>query len=299
MRARTRLFGGLLIAAAFVTGCKDSDLVGLNGGTGTLTVQLTDAPFPFSEVSSVNVFIVRVDAKAAEPSESEAADSGGGGWTTIATPNALINLLSLGGGKTTTLGAATLTTGTYRGFRIVIDPSKSNVTLKSGTPVDVKWPSAAQSGIKVLLDKPIEVIPGGLIVLADFDVGRSFHMRGNSISQNGLIFNPVIRAIVADVSGSVSGSVRGDSASGVGIAGATVELLKAGTLLTDTDPTNVIRSGVTDASGNFLLAFLVPGTYALRATPPAASLYKPALLPGGLTITTNTATTGKVIVVTK
>ena len=299
MRARTRLFGGLLIAAAFVVGCKDSDLAGLNGGTGTVTVQLTDAPFPFSEVSGVNVFIVRVDAKAAEPSDSEAADSAHSGWTTIATPNALINLLSLAGGKTTTLGAGSLTTGTYRGFRIVIDPSKSNVTLKSGTPVDVKWPSAAQSGIKVLLDKPIEVIPGGLIVLADFDIGRSFHMRGNSISQNGLIFNPVVHAIVADVSGSVSGSVRGDSATGAGIAGATVEVLKAGTLVTDTDPTNVIRSGVTDASGNFHLAFLVPGTYALRATPPAASLYKPALLPGGLTITTNTETTGKIIVVTK
>jgi hypothetical protein len=43
--------------------------------------------------------------------------------------------------------------------------------------------------------------------------------------------------------------------------------------------------------------FLLPGTYVLRATPPAASSFKPALLPGGLTITTGTETQNQIIVV--
>jgi uncharacterized protein DUF4382/carboxypeptidase family protein len=298
MPRKAGLLGGLLVAALGLWSCSDSPLGGL-GGSGELTVQLTDAPFPFDEVSSVNVFIVRVEAKKADVTEAEAEDTTSGGWTTLATPGTAINLLELGGGKTTTLGTTTLATGLYKGFRLIIDPSQSSVTLKDGTHPDVKWPSAAQSGIKIHLAEPVDVTSAGTIMLVDFDVGRSFHMRGNSIKNNGLIFSPVVRAIPPDVSGSVSGSVRADNASGAGIAGATVEVLKAGTVLTDVNAANVVRSGVTDVSGNFTISFLAPGTYVLRATPPAASGYKPALLTGGLTITTIAATTNQVIIVTK
>jgi hypothetical protein len=31
-------------------------------------------------------------------------------------------------------------------------------------------------------------------MVADFDVGSSFVMRGNSLTQNGLLFKPVIKA---------------------------------------------------------------------------------------------------------
>jgi hypothetical protein len=93
--------------------------------------------------------------------------------------------------------------------------------------------------------------------------------------------------------------VHGDSATGQAIAGATVEVLKSGTALTDTNPTNVVRTGLTDASGNFTLAFIPPGTYVVRATPPNGSLYKPALLSGGATITSGTTTSGKLIILTK
>lgn len=283
-------------------------LAGCGSGTnpsavtaGQLSVQLTDAPFPFDQVASVNVFIVRIDAKPADVTDTAASNvNDKNGWTTIATPNASINLLDLGGGKTTSLGATTLPSGIYRGLRLIIDTDKSSVTLKnSNTPVEVKWPSAGQSGIKVLLDQPVEVTSAGAIVIIDFDIGRSFVMRGNSISQNGLLFNPVIRATVPDLSGSVSGSVRADSVNGTGIASASVEVLKAGTTLADLSSANVLRTGSTDASGNFRIGFLAPGTYELRATPPAVSGYKPALLAGGLTITSKTETSGKVIVVTK
>lgn len=299
MLRKAKFLGGLIVAALGVWACSDdSSLMGV-GGSGTLTVQLTDAPFPFSEVSRVDVFIVKVEAKSVDVSDTEAEDSSSNGWKTIVTPNVAINLLDLGGGKTTTLGSTTLATGIYRGFRLVIDPAQSSVTLKDGSHPDVKWPSAAQSGIKIHLDQPIEVTSAGTVTIVDFDVGRSFHVRGNSISQNGLIFTPVVRAIAPDLSGSVSGSVRADNVSGAPIPGATVEVLKAGTLLPDTSSANVVRTGVTNASGNFKIAFLAPGTYVLRATPPAASLYKPALLTGGLTITANNETSNQVIVVTK
>ncbi|PYO80324.1 MAG: hypothetical protein DMD63_01585 [Gemmatimonadetes bacterium] len=150
---------------------------------------MTDAPLPFSDVASVDVYVVRVDAKTAATSDNEANDASQmDGWTTIATPNALINLIDLGAGKTTNLGATTLATGNYQSFRLVLDTDKSSITLKDGTKPAIKFPSAGQSGIKVILDSPIQLTANGSVMTLDFDIGGSFVMRGND-ARNGFIFN--------------------------------------------------------------------------------------------------------------
>lgn len=288
-----RLFAALTLGAIGLAACSDSS----GTGAGLLTVRLTDAPFPFSDVARVDVFVVRVDARTAEPTDAQAADeANNSGWTTVATPNTSINLLDLGGGKTTNLGATTLASGTYNGFRLIIDPSKSSITLTDGSKPPIQFPSAGQSGIKINLDKPIQLTANGSVMTLDFDIGRSFVMRGNSAS-NGFNFKPVVRAVAEDITGSVSGSVHANSATGAAVPAATVDVLTAGSLITDADPTHVVASAPTDASGNFRFAFLLPGTYVLRATPPTASGFKPALLPGGLTITTGTELANQIIVV--
>ena len=293
MRQSLRLLAALALGTFGAAACTDSS----GTGAGLLTVRMTDAPFPFSDVARVDVFVVRVDARKAEPTDAEAADeSSQDGWTTVATPNTSINLLDLGDGKTTNLGATTLATGTYNGFRLIIDPSKSSMTLKDGTQPAIMFPSAGHSGIKVNLDRPISLTENGSVMTLDFDVGRSFVMRGNG-ARNGFIFKPVIRAVAEDITGSVTGSVHANSATGAAVPNATVEVLTAGSLVTDADPTHIVRTTSTDASGNFRIAFLLPGTYVLRATPPTASGFKPALLPGGLTITTGTVTQNQIIIV--
>lgn len=297
MRVIHKASAALLLGYAALA-CSDS--TGAN--VGKLTVQLTDAPFPFAEVSRVDMFVVRIDARAASVSEADAADaSATSGWTTIASPNAAINLLDLQGGKTTNLGTTTLSTGSYNGFRLILDTQKSTVTLKDGTVLrggsGIVFPSAAQTGIKINLGAPIQVTQDSSVMILDFDVGSSFVMRGNSIKQNGLLFKPVIRAVATELTGSVTGSVHNGSATGAAVAGATVEVLKAGTVVTDTVSANVVASTATDASGNYRFSFLLPGAYEVRATPPAASGLKPALLAGGLTVTSGAAVTGKVIVV--
>lgn len=293
MSRTIRLFAALTIGTFALAACTDSS----GTGTGLLTVRLTDAPFPFSEVARVDVYVVRVDAKTAETTDAEAEDEGDrGGWTTIATPNTLINLLDLGSGQTVNLGATTLPTGTYRSFRLVLDTDQSSITLKDGSEPPIHFPSAGTSGIKVKLDQPIQLTEDGSVMTLDFDIGRSFVLRGNR-SANGFNFKPVIRAVAQDITGTVTGSVRANSATGAGVAGATVEVLTAGSLLTDSDPTHIVASTATDANGNFRIAFLLPGTYVLRATPPAASGFKPALLTGGLTINTGAETQNQIIVV--
>lgn len=293
MSRTLRFLAAIAISTIGVAACSDSSAT----RQGLLTVRLTDAPFPFSDVSSVDVFVVRVEARNTEPTDDEAADESlETGWATIASPGALINLLDLAGGKTTNLGATTLATGTYRGFRLIIDPAKSSLTLKDGTQPGVQFPSAGHSGIKIKLDEPITLTEDGSVMTLDFDVGRSFVMRGSN-ARNGFNFRPVIRAVAQDITGSVTGSVLANSATGVAVAGATVEALTAGSLVGDTDPTHIVRSAVTDAAGNYRIAFLLPGNYELRATPPAASGLKPALLSGGLTITTGAETQNQIIVV--
>ena len=296
MNKTIRRFAALVIATFALAACSDSS----GTGTGMLTVRLTDAPFPFSDVARVDVFVVRVDARTAATTDAEAADeTNHGGWTTIATPNASINLLDLGSGKTMNLGATTLATGNYNGFRLILDTDKSSITLKDGTKPPISFPSAGQTGIKIKLDQPIQLTVDGSVMTLDFDIGRSFVMRGNT-ALNGFNFKPVIRAVAEDITGSVTGSVHATSATGAGVAGATVEVLTAGSVL-DSDQTHLVRSSVTDANGNFTIPFLLPtpaGTpYVLRATPSVASGFKPALLPGGFTITAGTVTPNQIIVV--
>src|SRR3990170_5431273 len=108
MRKRLGLTIPLAIAGLAALACSDSDPVA--SGSGQLRVQLTDAPFPFSEVKSVDIFIVRVDGKMAETDSAEAAD-GDNGWTTLFSPNTEFDLLTLTGGQTADLGTVSLPAG--------------------------------------------------------------------------------------------------------------------------------------------------------------------------------------------
>ncbi len=298
MTKRLELLGFLALAATASIACTESDAT--SSGSGELTIRLTDAPFPFSEVKSVDVHIVRIEGRIADADSAEAADdSDGDGWRTLVSPDEVINLLDLTGGKTMNLGTTSLPDGTYRGFRMIIDADESGVTLNDNSTPEVKWPSAGNNGIKIRLDQPVVIGEGTTDLLIDFDVGRSFVVRGNSISQNGLLFKPVIHAVTSQGTGGLSGTVRGDSETGATLSGVTVEVLDNGTALSDTNDNRVVATTVTDGSGNYTFAFLPPGEYEVRATPPDASEYQPAMLAGGVTITAGSTLAGKNIVVVK
>jgi hypothetical protein len=200
-----------LITAAAVVAVVGACSTKLNAGAerGTLAVQLTDAPFVVDSVLSVDIFVVRVDARLADVDSTNAArgatdDSAStGGWATIATPNRHVNLLAFQNGVFLALGSTNVSAGSYLGFRLVIDPSKSSVTLRNGlvlsgtsTP-NVSFPSAARSGIKIQLTQPMVVSANDTTtVLIDFDVANSFVLRGNTLSQQGLLFKPVLRGTI-------------------------------------------------------------------------------------------------------
>jgi len=201
------------VAATMAVACSDSGglpaLLGGNDTTGSLIVRLTDAPFLTDSLKSVDIFVVRVDGRvdvADDAAADKDADNGSlDGWHTLATPLASFNLLALQNGASTTLGTGSLTPGTYNGFRFIIDPTQSSVTLKSGKVLtgtsvpSITFPSASRSGIKINLTSPVRIVAGATTtLLVDFNVNSSFVQRGNSIDQNGLLFKPVINATIID-----------------------------------------------------------------------------------------------------
>src|SRR5499426_1218646 len=135
MTRRATLVSAIAYAAALFGACSNDDTTSL-GNTGTLTVRLTDAPSLIDSIQRVDIFIDRVDGRLAVASDAEIAanvdNASAGGWVTLATPSTSFNLLALRNGTTRTLHDASLPTGSYSAFRIVIDPSKSSVTLKNG-----------------------------------------------------------------------------------------------------------------------------------------------------------------------
>jgi protocatechuate 3,4-dioxygenase beta subunit len=128
-------------------------------------------------------------------------------------------------------------------------------------------------------------------MVIDFDLGKSFVLRGNSINNNGLLFKPVVRGVARDITGGVSGIVHASTATGAGVANASVEILKAGSAITDTVSADVIATAKTDSTGAYSVQFLLPATYAVRATPPSGSALHPALVPS-VVVATGKTTTG-------
>ena len=221
MPTTNRLASIALTATLFgAVACSDST----GSGTGTVGVRLAntsvaasvaasvdgEVPLPEGSVKSVDLWVVRIDARRAEASDEEAAEgteeseAASGGWVTLAEPDAKIDLMTIADGTNAFLGEAEVAAGQYRGFRLIIDPAKSSITLNDEAStviggesiIGLKFPSAAKTGIKInLTGGPVDVEDGEeSTVLVKFDVSKSFVMRGATIEQNGLLFTPVIKA---------------------------------------------------------------------------------------------------------
>jgi len=217
MTRRAMLVSAIASAAALFGACSDDDTTSL-GNTGTLTVRLTDAPSLIDSIQRVDIFIERVDGRLAVASDAEIAanvdNASAGGWVTLATPNASFNVLALRNGTTRTLHDASIPTGSYSAFRMVIDPSKSSVTLKNGRVLTrssspgILFPSANRSAIRVSPSRPVQILGGRTAnLIVDFDANTSIVQRGSSIERDGLLFRPRITATVVDA-GVVTATLR-------------------------------------------------------------------------------------------
>jgi hypothetical protein len=275
----------VLLSLGAVAACSGLTSANTPGVKTTMFSELTAAPFSNDSIARVDLHVLRVEVIQRDIDSLEAArapDAGSNtnaenGFVTLGVPGQAIDLVTLQQGRTVKLGEAELVVGTYLGFRLILDASLSSVTLKDGTVLragetpGIEWPATGRVGIKLKLDQP--VILTDLLtttMLVDLNLSRLFKLRGPSISADGLRFVDDVRIAEKDSTGALSGSVRLDNLGGAGVAGARIEVLQPNTAPDNSDPSRIVRSGVTAADGTYEIRFLKPGVYNLRAVPPAA-----------------------------
>ena len=258
-------------AALVLAACYAEDTVGVLASGPRTTVEITDAPFPYDSVARVDLYIVSIAVRA-EPDTSNT----GTGWITVAEPARRFNLIALSGGVTDTLGGSIVPAGQYKAVRMVIDSDSSYVVAASGQRLAVDWQSSAgRSALYALVEDPLGVSDTGATVVVDFDVGRSFLCDAPC---HAFSFSPVFRAVNRAATGAVSGTVTGDTLAqyAAPLGNVTITVF-SGAAAAGQDAWWVRATGRTDATGHFRIAYLLPGTYILRADAPRASPFTPGV----------------------
>lgn len=242
-----------VFAAVLALGACDSPTA--DSRAARLTVLLTDAPSDY--LASAVVTIGRVDILPVDGPAVTITNSGG-----------VYDLLQLQNGVTAELGSAVIDAATYRQLRIVVESAtltlKDGYTFTDGSQTqNLHIPSGARSGIKIKLTTEggtpgagLEIRPGEMVLVADFDVSQNFVMQGNAETPAGIkkfLFTPLLRAVVRDVAGSIAGTV---SAPDDDVEGLTVTATRA-----DAGEDDVPATALVDENGNFKIHFLAPGTY--------------------------------------
>ncbi len=220
--------------------------------TGTLSILLTDAPFPIEWVAEANVTIDSILVHSMGSDEF---------ITLFSTPQ-VFNLLDLRNGVTASLASVEIPTGQYNQMRLIVNDSAASVILNDsvGTSSPLDIPSGGKSGMKLNI-KPFLQVQAGIEseLLLDFDVSKSFHPKGNLDSIGGItgfIFSPVLRVVNLGNTGRLQGTVTDSSSSAV-IPGAQVSISVADTVLTST---------LADTLGVYAIIGLPADTYSVEAS---------------------------------
>src|SRR5216117_1474181 len=268
----SKLSLALLAVASIAAACyQDEATIGTPNSAGpSAKVLLTDDPFPFDSVQSVQVYIVSI-ALSTHPDTGTSADSMQ--WVTVAAPHRQVDLLTLQQGLTDSLGVGTVRADQYKAVLVTINvDSSAGIRFKNGSAAVVRWNGSGQESYGSFVEAPINVPDTGAVIVIDFDVGRSFVY--NQLGDGAFDFFASIRAVNRGATGNISGTVTHDASAGpVGpVADATVSAWGGG-------PSNwyILSTGKTDAAGHYRLAYLLPGTYIVGVEPPSGSNFSSAL----------------------
>jgi len=240
------------VATLVLGSCNDATSPASNPQAAMLRVQITDAPSV--DLDSAIVYIGAVTILPDSGSPIVVTEDAG-----------RFDLLQLQNGVTAEIGALAVDSGSYHELRMVVDSAM--VGLAPGyeftdgtTERALKVPSGSQSGIKIKLrtsgsDSSVIIAPGETILVVDFDVQRNFKIQGTPDTPAGLkgiLFTPVLRAVVSNAAGSIAGTVT-SSADDSPLEGLTVRATLQGT--------SEEVTALTQSDGTYVIEFLVPGTY--------------------------------------
>lgn len=244
MNFRSLAVLAFMVVGILFTACQDEYS---KSTSGTLKIQLTDAPFPTDLVAEANVTINKIEIRKANDNQDQ-----GSPFVILSEKEMSFNLLDLTNGVTESLVDLEIEAGSYDLIRLYV--TDASIKLSDGSSHKIKVPSGSQTGIKIFI-KPSIVVAGGLTseLLLDFDVSKSFKLQGNMDSPAGIkgfIFSPVIKAANLSTAGTLTGNVT--DASEVAVDGAQVAIFAADTVYTTT---------FTDENGDYKILGVDAGTY--------------------------------------
>ena len=250
------------VLGAMVIACYQDDVL-RPAGVAPTRVLLTDDPFPFDSVASVNVFVSRIEAN------SQFDTTGAGDWVEVAAPNASFDLLTLQQGATAFVGEGTLDAGRYAAIRMTIDVDKSSIKYLDGSDAVVRWPYPGQGEIPLYaqVEEPLAISSTGSDIVIDFDIGRSFLYK--PFGAREFVLSPRLRAVNSAATGAIAGLITAPDTGGgqptpVRNANITVYWGYSGALASG----DVAATGRTDAQGQYTVAFLGAGAYTVRVEQP-------------------------------
>ncbi|HYK10252.1 MAG TPA: DUF4382 domain-containing protein, partial [Gemmatimonadales bacterium] len=278
MRRIAPLAAGLLLLGL---GCYTDDVIGPPGGGKPLSpvvrVHITDDPFPFDSVQSVNLYIDSIAA-------TTTFDTSGGSnsWVTLATPHQAVNLLDYQNGALAFLGQDSAIPGLYKSVSVTIDVDSSSIILSGGAHASIHWPTSGRLTLYAYVSPALTIGDSISDLVIDVDVGHSFYY--NLFGGHEFTFIPVLRAVNGAQTGAIQGTVTTSYYGGSQpVANADVTVFPGG--FATSAP---LATGRTDAAGHYKVAYLPAGpaagpwTYAISVTQP--------LQPGLATVTLNNLT---------
>jgi len=278
-----RLLIATTVSLGLLAGCYQDDTLHPLAFAPT-KVLLTDDPFPFDSVGSVNVYVSRIEASA------QFDTSGAGSWVEVAAPLKVFDLLTLQQGTTAFVGQSFLDAGQYAAIRMTIDVDKSSIKYPDGSNAMVHWPGSGHGEITIyaLVEEPLAVLATGAEIVIDFDVGRSFLYKLFGVKEFHML--PVLRAVNSAATGTIEGTVTATASVGPPYA-----LGNANVTVYGGDPSafsatwHVVATGHTDAQGRYKVGFLQVGNYIVRIEQPIIPVFAALTTPnvsvsaGGIT----------------
>ena len=192
----------VLIGFVFLSACEFEKT---SNEPGSIVLKVTDSPFPIELIEDVGLTITKVVVM---ESEEDSASS-----HVLFDDTISISLNDLRNGITEELSNVEVPPGYYNQIRVFV--TDTYIKLYDYDVFELKVPSGSSSGIKIKINPAVRV-EGGLTteLLLDFDVSKSFVLKGNMNTPAGIKgfnFKPVIRAVNNTVAGRLAGIVSDTS----------------------------------------------------------------------------------------
>ena len=222
-------------------------------------VFITDAPFPFDNVRSVNIYVTKIEANSKFDTTGQ-----GAGWVTIATPNKSFDLLTLQQGDSAFVGQSAIEAGKYSTIRMTLDLDQSSIKLIGDTNAVIHWPGTGHGEYQFyagVQPQALAVTATGATIVIDFDVGNTFVY--NAGSNDFTVHLGALRAVNSASAGAIAGTVtKPAGGSSIPVPNADVSVYFGGILNLP------LATGRTDINGAFRVGFLPVGSYAVLVQQP-------------------------------